>query len=79
MAYRAEEPCLTNNLAWLDEARENNDRDFLNVTAFSNKITSIAVDNESREKRQMVYCSSADKGKGSIVVMWMRLGMIPII
>ena len=47
-----EEPCLMDDIAWLDEAREKDeDRDFLDVTALDNEGTSIAVDNESREKR----------------------------
>ena len=51
------EPCLMDDIAWLDEAmEEDEDRDFLDVTA---------LDNESREKRQRVdNCSSMDKEKG---------------
>ena len=64
-----EKPCLMDDLVWLDEARKNNDnRDFLDVTALSNEITSIVIDNESKEKRQRVDSfSSVNKGKGSIV------------
>ena len=69
-----EEPCLMDDIAWLDEvreedeAREDEDRDFLDVTALGNEGTSIAVDSESREKRQRVdSCSSMDKGKGPVI------------
>ena len=68
------------DLAWLDEERENNeeDKDFLDITTLSNEITSIVVDNEFKEKRQRVDSSSSvDKGKGP-VVMWMRPEMISI-
>ena len=55
---KTEEPCLMDDIAWLDEVREEDearvDEDiyFLDVTALGNEGTSIAVDNESREKRK---------------------------
>jgi len=69
MTCRDRRACLTDDIAWLDEAREDNeDIDFLDVTALGNEITSIAVDNESREKRQRVDISSfVDKGKGPAI------------
>ena len=63
-----EEPCLTDDIEMLDEAREDNeDRDFLEIIAHRNEITSIAVDNQSREKRQRDNSSSVDKEKGPTV------------
>jgi len=65
-----EEPCLTDNLAWLDDARadDEEDNDFLDVTAISSENTRIAGENESRAKRQRVDSSSSvDKGKGPAV------------
>ena len=64
------------DIAWLDEAREEDearedeDRDFLDVTALDNEVTSIAVDNEFKEKRQRLdSCSFMDKGKGLSLMM----------
>ena len=63
----------------VDEARENNeDRDFLDVTALSNEITSIVVGNESREKDKWWIVLLWIKGKHSSLMMWMRPGMILI-
>ena len=80
MACRDGEPCLIDNLAWLDEAREDNeDIEFLDISALSNEITSIVVDNESREKRQRsIVLLPWTKGKDPLLMMWMRLGMISI-
>ena len=50
-----EESCLTDDLVWLDEARKSKDKYFLDVTALCYEITSIAVDNEFREKRLRVH------------------------
>ena len=42
--------------------------EILDITALDNESTSIAVDSESREKRQRVdSCSSMDKGKGPVI------------
>jgi len=54
-----EEPCLMDDIAWLDEAKEedearevNEDKDFLDVTALGNEVASIAIDNESKKKKK---------------------------
>ena len=61
-----EEPCLTNDLAWLDEAKEDNkDKDILDVTAISEN-TSIAV-----------VISLEQRDKGSIVLPWTKGKDVP--
>ena len=80
-----EKPCLMDDIVWLDEARKKmmqvklmRTEFFLDFTTLSNEGSSIAVDNEFREKRQRVASSSVDKAKDLPLMMWMRPGMISI-